>query len=92
MYGIKTNERNPLRIRQMKNRDLRMLKEVYHGLKESEKEKNHTIKYTNLSVVRYLVETNPTGNPKRKQFDREILTALNEYTRMKQRYVSELGK
>ena len=39
MYGIKTNERNPLRIRQMKNRDLRMLKEVYHGLKESEKEK-----------------------------------------------------
>ena len=39
MYGIKTNERNPLRIRQMKNRDLRMLKEVYYGLKESEKEK-----------------------------------------------------
>lgn len=38
MYGIKTNERNPLRIRQMKNRDLRMLKEVYYGLKETEKE------------------------------------------------------
>ena len=26
------------------------------------------------------------------EVDREILTALNEYTRMKQRYVSELGK
>ncbi len=38
MYGIKTNERNPLRIRQMKHKDLRMLKEVYYGLKESEKE------------------------------------------------------
>lgn len=38
MYGIKSNERNPLRIRQMKHKDLRMLKEVYYGLKESEKE------------------------------------------------------
>lgn len=68
------------------------INETRKRLTESEKEKNHTIKYTNLSVVRYLVETNPTGNPNRKQFDREILTALNEYTRMKQRYVSELGK
>ena len=46
----------------------------------------------NLSVARYLIETNPTDNPKRKQFDREILTALNEYTRMKQRDKKELEK
>ena len=68
------------------------INETRKRLTESEKEKSHTIKYTNLSVARYLVETNPTDNPKRKQFDREILTALNEYARMKQRNVSELGK
>lgn len=68
------------------------INETRKRLTESEKEKNHTIKYTNLSVVRYLAETNPTDNPKRKQFDREILTALNEYTQIKQRDVSKLGK
>lgn len=66
--------------------------ETKKKLTESEKEKNHTIKYMNLSVARYLIETNPTDNPKRKQFDREILTALNEYTRMKQRDKKELEK
>ena len=57
--------------------------ETKKNLTESEKEKNHTIKYTNLSVAKYLIETNSTDNPKRKQFDREILTALNEYAQMK---------
>ena len=36
-------------------------------LTENEKEKNHTIKYMNLSVARYLIETNSADNPKRKQ-------------------------
>ena len=61
-------------------------------LTENEKEKNHTIKYMNLSVARYLIETNSTDNPKRKQFDREILTALDEYALMEQREKSELEK
>ena len=66
--------------------------ETKKKLTESEKEKNHTIKYMNLSVARYLIETNPTDNPKRKQFDREILTAFNEYARMKKRDKKELEK
>lgn len=66
--------------------------ETKKKLTESEKEKNHTIKYMNLSVARYLIETNPTNNPKRKQFDREILTAFNEYARMKKRDKKELEK
>lgn len=59
------------------------INETKKSLTESEKEKNHTTKYTNLSVAKYLIETNSTDNPKRKQFDREILTALNEYAQMK---------
>lgn len=54
-------------------------------LTESEKEKELTIEYKALPIMRYLIETNTSNNPKRKQFDREILTALNEYTQMKQR-------
>ena len=42
--------------------------------------------------MRYLIETNPTDNQKRKQFDREILTALNEYIQMKQIDRNELEK
>lgn len=66
------------------------INETKKRLTESEKAKHHTIKYTNIYVARYLVETNLTDNPKKKQFDREILTALNEYARMKQRDKSEL--
>lgn len=54
-------------------------------LSESEKEKGLTIEYKPLSIMRYLIETNTSDNPKRKQFDRETLTAINEYTKMKQR-------
>lgn len=39
MYSIKSNEQNPLWIRKMKDEDLLMLKEVYYGMKEGEKEK-----------------------------------------------------
>lgn len=66
--------------------------ETKKRLTKSEKEKNHTIKYINLAVMRYLIETNPTDNQKRKQFDREILTALNEYIQMKQIDRNELEK
>ncbi len=52
-------------------------------LTESEKEKEHKCEFMNLSVIPYLVETNKTTNPKRKQFDREILTTLREYTNYK---------
>ena len=58
--------------------------ETKKNLTESEKENNYTIEYTNLSVMHYLIETNKTDNPKRKQFDREILTALNEFAQMKE--------
>ena len=39
----------------------------------------------NLSIARYLVETNNTNTSKRKQFDREILTVLNEFSKLNQR-------
>ena len=66
--------------------------ETKKRLTESEKEKDHTIEYKNLAIARYLIETNSTDNPKRKQFDREILTALNEYNRIKQMDEEELEK
>lgn len=61
-------------------------------LTQSEKERDFKIEYMNLSVIRYLVETNNTNNPKRKQFDREILTALNEFARLNEREKEELEK
>lgn len=66
--------------------------ETKKNLTESEKEKNHTIKYMNLSVARYLIETNSTDNPKKKHFDREILTALSEYAQMKERDKKDIDK
>lgn len=48
-------------------------------LTESEKKKKHTISYVDLDSLENLVENNETNNSKRKQFDREILTVINEY-------------
>ena len=53
------------------------------SLTESEKEKNHQVQFINLSRIAYLVETNQTNNPKRKYFDRELLTALREFAEFK---------
>ena len=54
-------------------------------LTQSEKEKGFEINFMNLSIARYLVETNNTNTSKRKQFDREILTVLNEFSKLNQR-------
>ena len=48
-------------------------------LTESEINKKHTISYVDLDRVEDLVKNNQTSNSKRKQFDREILTAILEY-------------
>lgn len=52
-------------------------------LTESEKEQGFYIEFMNLSKIAYKVENNQTDNPKRKQFDREIMTALKEFTKLK---------
>lgn len=52
-------------------------------LSESEKEKNHSIEYVDLSVIKNFIETNRSNNPKRKQFDKEILIALAELLKLK---------
>ena len=51
-------------------------------LTESEKNKKHTISFVDLDSIESLVENNQTTNPKRKQFDREILTAIFEYKKL----------
>lgn len=51
-------------------------------LTESEKKKKHTISYVDLNSVENLVKINETNNSKRKQFDREILTVINEYKKV----------
>lgn len=51
-------------------------------LSQSEKEKNHIIDYINISNIRSMVENNTSDNPKRKQFDRELLTALDEFLKI----------
>ena len=59
---------------------------------ESEKAKNHDIKYTNLAVMEYLVETNQSDNNKKAAFDREILTALREFSIFKQNDKGEIER
>ncbi len=53
------------------------------NLTESEKERGYSCEFMNLSKISYLVETNQSNNPKKKFFDREILTALREYAKYK---------
>ena len=36
-------------------------------------------------MIRYLVETNTTDNPRRARFDREILVALEEFRKSQER-------
>lgn len=52
-------------------------------LTTSEKESNHHIFFVSLDEMRKLICENQTDNPKRKQFDREILLALDEYLEYK---------
>lgn len=52
-------------------------------LTESEKQNEFKIWFENLSKIQYLVEQNVTENPKRKIFDREILTVLREFAKYK---------
>lgn len=53
-------------------------------LSESEVEKKQTIEFVDIDTMRELIETNPSDNPKRKQFDREILMALDEFLKLQE--------
>lgn len=48
-------------------------------LSQNEKSGNFSISFENLSVIRYLIENNKTDDIKRKNFNREMLTVLNEF-------------
>lgn len=61
-------------------------------LTESEKIENQTIEFVNLSKIPYLVEKNHTINDKRQIFDKEILTALNEFKNFKSKENGEIIK
>ena len=63
--------------------------ETRKKLTESEKEKGHQISFTNLSVIQYLVETNQTKNPKKKEFDKELLTALREFAKLQEKDIEQ---
>ena len=60
-------------------------------LTASEKEKEYKCAFMNLSVIPYLVQTNISNNPKKPQFDREILTTLREYASYKSKE-KEIGE
>lgn len=51
-------------------------------LSESEKEKNHITDYIDISDITSKIENNTSDNPKRKQFDRELLTALDVFLKI----------
>lgn len=61
----------------------------YQKLSESEKQKNLTVEFENLSVIEYKVQNNKTDNFRKEIFDREILTALKEYYNYKEREEKE---
>ena len=48
-------------------------------LTQSEIQENHQIRFENLSVIQYLVETNQTDNIKNSDFKREMPTTLREF-------------
>lgn len=49
-------------------------------LSEWEKQEDFSISFQNLSVIKYLAETNQTDNKKVENFNRELLTAMKEFT------------
>ena len=51
-------------------------------LSESELKANQTIEYIDLNNIKELIEMNESNNKKRKQFDREILTALYVFSKI----------
>lgn len=60
------------------------------NLTESEEKGGFSISFENLSVIEYLVEHNETDNPKKENFDREILTTLREFKKYRQEKYQEL--
>lgn len=54
-------------------------------LTDSEKEQNHQIFFVGLSEINHLIETNNTDNPKKKEFDKELLTALKEFVKSQEK-------
>lgn len=56
--------------------------ETKKELTESEKTSNHTVKFVPLHSMKDLVISNNTTNEKRKQFDREILLAIDEFLKV----------
>lgn len=53
--------------------------ETKKELTDSEKSNNHSVFYIQLHNMKNLVLSNDTTNTKRKQFDREILLAIDEF-------------
>ena len=53
------------------------------SLTEHEKETEFWISFENLSKIRYLAETNITGNPKISEFNRELFTALDQFANLR---------
>ena len=54
-------------------------------LTQSEKDEEFLAEFKNLSIIEYLVENNQSGNKKQEVFDREIITAINELKKYKQK-------
>lgn len=73
-YALKTNQE--IKIENQK-------------LSESERQKNLTVEFENLSVIEYKIQNNKTDNFRKEIFDREILTALKEYYNYKEQEEKE---
>lgn len=55
------------------------INEERQNLSQNEKKGDFSISFENLSVIRYLTERNQTDDIKRRNFNREMLTVLNEF-------------
>lgn len=61
------------------------INEEKQTLSQNEKSGNFSISFENLSIIRYLTENNRADDIKKKNYNREMLTALNEFANYRSR-------
>ena len=62
------------------------------NLTKDERKEDFVISFQNLSVIKYLAETNQTDNGKVINFNRELFTAMHEFAKYQRVKEQEIGR